>query len=112
MPQSVVSIHQGGQNSVMGGLIYGVPQIVVPGQHFERSFNADSVVRLGAGIRLEPGQFTPERLASAVQEIISDDSYRQNARQAGKTLVKLGGAKAVIDAAERLSKGWRPAIAC
>ena len=100
LPGAVVSIHHGGQNSVMKGLMHGVPQLIVPGRHFERSYNADSVVRLQAGVKLEPDQFTPERVKSWVNRFASDPAYRKNALAAGQSLLKLGGAAAVVTALE------------
>jgi UDP:flavonoid glycosyltransferase YjiC (YdhE family) len=101
LPGAVVSIHHGGQNSVMKGLIHGVPQLIVSGSHFERGYNADSVVRLGAGVKLDPGRFTPEQVKSWVNRFASDPAYREKARAAGQDLLKLGGAAAVITTLER-----------
>ena len=36
MPEAIAYINHGGQNSIMTGLIYGVPQIICPGNVFER----------------------------------------------------------------------------
>jgi UDP:flavonoid glycosyltransferase YjiC (YdhE family) len=36
MPEAVAFINHGGQNSVMTGLINGIPQIICPGNIFER----------------------------------------------------------------------------
>jgi len=37
----------------MTGLIYGVPQIICPGNVFERKYNESSIVKLNAGKMLE-----------------------------------------------------------
>lgn len=101
LPKAVVSIHHGGQNSSMKGLIYGVPQLIVSGSHFERSYNADSVVRSRAGVKIDPAQFTPETIRSWVNQFVADPSYRENAFAAGNNLRKLGGAAKVVDILER-----------
>jgi UDP:flavonoid glycosyltransferase YjiC (YdhE family) len=101
LPGAVASIHHGGQNSVMKGLIHGVPQLIVSGNHFERSYNADSVVRLQAGVKLAPDQFTAGQVKSWVNRFASDPSYRERARAAGQDLLKLGGAAEVLATLER-----------
>ena len=50
LDEAMLFINHGGQNSIIDGLIHCVPQIVVPGKVFERIYNADSLVRLTAGI--------------------------------------------------------------
>jgi uncharacterized protein (TIGR00661 family) len=96
LPSAAVFIHHGGQNSVMQGLIQGVPQIIVPGNHFERGYNADSVAQLGAGVKLESEQFSPDEVRAWMDTFAADPSYRENARAAGQNLLKLGGAGKII----------------
>jgi UDP:flavonoid glycosyltransferase YjiC (YdhE family) len=109
LPRAVASVHHGGQNSVMKGLIHGVPQIIVPGRHFERGYNADSVVRLQAGVRLDPAQFTPKQVRGWIDTFAVDPAYGKNALAAGQDLLKLGGAAAVVTALERRFTGARAA---
>jgi UDP:flavonoid glycosyltransferase YjiC (YdhE family) len=109
LPGAVVSIHHGGQNSIMKALIHGVPQLIVSGSHFERSYNADSVVRLQAGVKLDPGQFTPEQVRSWVNRFAADPAYREKARAAGEDLLKLGGAAEVLATLERKFQKAQPA---
>jgi UDP:flavonoid glycosyltransferase YjiC (YdhE family) len=109
LPGAVVSIHHGGQNSVMKALIHGVPQLIVSGSHFERGYNADSVVRLQAGVNLDPGQFTTDQVRSWVNRFAADPAYGERARSAGQELLKLGGAAAVLAALERMIQKAQPA---
>jgi len=44
LDEAVLFINHGGQNSIVDGLIHGVPQIMIPGKVFERKYNAQSVV--------------------------------------------------------------------
>jgi UDP:flavonoid glycosyltransferase YjiC (YdhE family) len=101
LAEALASIHHGGQNSVMSALVHGVPQIVVCGDHFERGYNADSVVRLGAGVKLDPGRFTPERVRAWLDVFAHDPGYRGSALAAGKGLLSLGGAAKVLETLER-----------
>jgi UDP:flavonoid glycosyltransferase YjiC (YdhE family) len=101
LPRAVAYLHHGGQNSVMKGLMHGVPQLIVSGTHFERSYNADAVVRLQTGVKLAPDQFTPEQVKSWINRFASDPTYRAKARAAGQDLLKLGGAAEVLATVER-----------
>jgi UDP:flavonoid glycosyltransferase YjiC (YdhE family) len=93
----------------MKGLIHGVPQLIVSGGHFERSYNADSVVRLQAGVKLDPGQLTPEQVKFWVNHFAADPAHREKARAAGQDLLKLGGAAEVLATLERKFQKARPA---
>lgn len=99
LPDAAAFIHHGGQNSVMTGLLHGVPQLVVPGRVFERRYNAESVRSLGAAVVMEPDELTPARLSETVTAFEKDASYRDAARRAGDALDGLGGAR---QAAEEL----------
>jgi hypothetical protein len=96
-PRAAVYINHGGQNSMMDGFLYGIPQLVCPGKVFERKYNADSVVKNGAGIAITTSEFSPDSVSKAVYRLTSNESFRTNAEKLGKSLRCLGGASAVLD---------------
>lgn len=100
MPEAVAFINHGGQNSIMTGLVNGVPQIVSPGKIFERQYNAESVSKLGAGKVLATSDFTGRQIRRLVETFEADTSYRDNARQAGENLLALGGVSKAVDILE------------
>lgn len=55
-------INHVGQNSVVQGLQYGVPQLIVPGKVFERKCNAKSVSDKGAAIVISEKEFTASEI--------------------------------------------------
>jgi UDP:flavonoid glycosyltransferase YjiC (YdhE family) len=93
-------LNHGGQNSIMDGLVYGVPQIMVPGLVFERQYNAQSVAALGAGRVLTEQDFRPEALRSILDSFEADPTVRQKGARAGEGLLALGGAARVIEVLE------------
>jgi hypothetical protein len=98
LPGALIYVHHGGQNSVVSGLLYGVPQIVCAGnKHFERQYNASSVVQVQAGVSLDAKDFTPDSLREAVRALKEDPSYAQRAREAGEKLLSLGGVKRIVE---------------
>ncbi|MPM15860.1 hypothetical protein SDC9_62234 [bioreactor metagenome] len=96
-PRTAVYINHGGQNSMMDGFLYGIPQLVCPGKVFERKYSADSVVKNGAGIAITASEFSPDTISKAVHYLTSDESFRTNAEKLGKSLRCLGGTTAVLD---------------
>lgn len=102
MPEAVAYINHGGQNSIMTGLMYGVPQIIYPGNVFERKFNASSVVNLKAGASLEVNGFSSEVIKRIVDDFINDTAYTNNSKKAGDQLIRLGGVSKAVDAIEAL----------
>lgn len=97
LPETVLFINHGGQNSIIDGLIYGVPQIICPGKVFERKYNAQSVVKNGAGIELFYKDFSAEVILKNAQKIINNKEYANNALKLGNKLVSLGGVRNVAN---------------
>lgn len=102
MPEAITYINHGGQNSIMTGLMYGVPQIVCPGKGFERRYNASSIVNLGAGVSLESSDFKAEIIKKIVKDLNEKTNYTNNAKKAGEQLLNLGGVNKAVDAIEAL----------
>ncbi|WP_027183041.1 glycosyltransferase [Desulfovibrio inopinatus] len=100
LPNGLAYINHGGQNSIMMGLIHAVPQIICPGEIFERRYNAESIVKVGAGVRISPEAFRPDILLRLITRFQNDPSYAANAETVGRWLSNLGGAGRVIDILE------------
>lgn len=96
LPEALLFINHGGQNSVIDGLIYGVPQIICAGKVFERRYNAKSVVKNGAGIEISFKEFSEEVLLSTSERILASQSYYDNALKLGKKLLSLGGTENIV----------------
>ncbi len=112
MPDAAAYINHGGQNSIMTGLLYGVPQIVCPGRVFERKYNAESIVSLGAGIRMEAEDFTADALSACMHEFEQNGFYAQNAKKAGEDLLSLGGVKSAVHAIMNLAESKKQRSKC
>lgn len=80
LPRTQVVITTGGTGTVLGSLSAGVPLVVAPAA-WDQPENAWRVAEAGAGIRLAPRQCTPERIRHAVQRILTEHAFRQNARR-------------------------------
>lgn len=100
LPQSVLYINHGGQNSVIDGLIYGVPQLICAGKVFERKYNAGSIVKIGAGLEILYKEFAGRNIKALADKIILKEKYRENALKIGKVLLSLGGTENIIHSLE------------
>jgi len=100
MPDCIAFINHGGQNSIMTGLVYGVPQIIFPGNVFERKYNARSIEKIAAGFYLDTKEFNSNMISSIVEKIELNLDYKYNAEKTGKELLKLGNVSKVVDIIE------------
>jgi len=98
LPRTCCFIHHGGQNSMADAFACGVPQVVVPGRVFERIYNAESVERVGAGIKLD--SFDPGALADACRRVIADSSFSEASLTIRQKLAECGGAMRIVSAIE------------
>lgn len=97
LPEATCFVNHGGQNSICDGLLYGVPQIVVPGKVFERKYNAKSLTDNGAGVSLDHSDFDADSLRAAAYSLIHNPETMQNALALGKKLASAGGINLLTD---------------
>lgn len=83
-----------GMNSVNESLYYEVPLVMYP-QTNEQGGVANRVTQVGAGIHLE--KTTPSAIRSAVEKVLSDDSYLKSAKVISDGFKKCSGAKGAAD---------------
>lgn len=79
-----------GMNSASEGLYFEVPLIMYP-QTAEQGGVAKRVSDVGAGIYLE--NVAPEAIRAAVEQVLENDTYRDNASKISAGFRKSGGAK-------------------
>jgi MGT family glycosyltransferase len=96
-------ITHGGMNSVHEGLYYGVPLVVVPHQ-FEQLLNGKRVAETGTGVllgaRYPYGRVTAAELRAALDKVLTDLQYRQQAERIGDTLKAAGGYPRAVEEIE------------
>ena len=97
-------VTHGGMNSVSESLANGVPMVVVP-QMGEQAIVARRVEQMGAGIRLTPGEATPERLRDAVHQLLTDARFRRQADAIRRSFVDAGGATRAAEAISKFARG-------
>ncbi len=103
LPRARCFVHHGGQNSTMDALAYCVPQVIVPGRVFERIYNAESVVRAGAGVKI--AAFDAQTLRDACQRVINEESFEASAKAIHETLAHGGGVARLVSVVEEQVEG-------
>ena len=98
LPHASCFVHHGGQNSTMDALFYGAGQVIVPGRVFERIFNAQSVERAGAGVKLD--LLEPVALKDACQHVAGDAAFAEASLALRQTLASAGGARRIVASVE------------
>ncbi len=91
LPLLDVVVTTGGTGTVLLALQLGIPLVVVPSA-WDQPENAWRVVEAGVGIRVDPRRCTPERLRAAVERVLGDPTFRQNAERFSRILARYGGA--------------------
>lgn len=95
-PRMSAVIHHGGASTVAAGLRAGVPSIVIP-FFGDQPFWGHRIADLGVGTKPIPRKkLTAERLASAIQEVITNQEIRQRAGKLGKQIQAENGIEAAV----------------
>jgi MGT family glycosyltransferase len=102
LPRADVVVTTGGTGTVLATLSAGVPLVIVP-MAWDQPENAWRVAEAGAGMRLTPGQCTPEAIRTAVERVLREQSFRQNARRLAADFARYGGAPQAANLLEDLA---------
>lgn len=94
LAQADVFLSHCGMNSVNESLYYQVPLVMYP-QTSEQGGVATRVSMLGAGIRLEKN--SPSSICEAVEQVLENPTYRENATKISEGFQKCTGAKGAAD---------------
>lgn len=103
---SDVTVFHGGSSTLMTCLACGTPAVVIPSMG-EQEDNGAVLAQSGAGIVLDKKTLTPQMLAKAVQAIVINPVYREQAAKLRTLGEKYGGARVAASLAENLVFSWR-----
>ena len=85
LPRCDCVVTVGGKATILAALEAGVPLVIVP-TSWDKPDNARRVVEASVGVRVAPRHCTPERLRRAVEHVLGEPRYRENARQIASLL--------------------------
>ncbi|KAJ4391257.1 hypothetical protein N0V93_004874 [Gnomoniopsis smithogilvyi] len=101
LPKCRILITNGGYGSVTQSLSHGVPMICA-GTSEDKKDTAARMVSVGAGVDLGTDTPSSAQIKAAVEEVLTNEKYRDNAKKVGKDLNALGGAQRVCELLEEL----------
>jgi UDP:flavonoid glycosyltransferase YjiC (YdhE family) len=89
MPHAAAMVTHGGFATTMLGLRSGLPMVLAPLFALDQHGMARRVQAVGAGIALQNGPAEPERLRSALEQLLADDAYGKAARRVADEMAQL-----------------------
>jgi UDP:flavonoid glycosyltransferase YjiC (YdhE family) len=102
-------VHHGGHGSVMTGLLFGKPAVIIP-TTTERESNARRVAGLGAGEIVMPvdgpdgeKHLDATEFGTKVSRVLNELDYLRSAQRVAESMRKFGGAAEAADQIERLA---------
>lgn len=110
LPRCSALVTTGGAGTTMAGLRAGLPLVLVP-TSWDKPEIALRMVEAGVAVRVPPRHCTPQALRAAVDEVLGDRRYRENARQIAAKLAAAPGPAGAADHIEALGAAGSPATA-
>jgi MGT family glycosyltransferase len=92
----------GGPGTLLAALQAGIPVVIVP-FNWDHPETGWRVAETGAGIRLAPKECTPDRMRDAVERVLYEPSFRQNAQRLAASFARCGGPARAAELLEGLS---------
>jgi len=103
-PRVSVVVHHGGASTTAAGLKAGVPSIIIP-FFGDQPFWGRRVAELGVGANPIPRKkLTAERLANAIQEVVTNEAMRQRAAKLGKQIQTENGIARSVEIINQLER--------
>jgi UDP:flavonoid glycosyltransferase YjiC (YdhE family) len=100
LPEAAGVLFHGGQGTAMASLFHAVPAVAVPGQNYERRYNADRLRSLGCGLHASVLDLRPRALSGLLARIVEDQGMRDAAGEARAALRRLPGCAGAMDIIE------------
>jgi MGT family glycosyltransferase len=97
--QASVCITHSGVNTVLESLAQGVPQVAIP-VSFDQPGIAARIAHHKTGLVASLDKLNTANLSTLVGEVLSDATYRDNARRIQKAIVKANGLSVAADLIE------------
>ena len=103
-PRVSAVVHHGGASTTAAGLKAGVPSVIIP-FFGDQPFWGQRIADLGVGAKPIPRkQLTAERLANAIQEVVTNEDIRQRAAKLGKQIQTENGIESAVEIFNELEK--------
>ncbi len=102
LPRCAALVHHGGIGTTAQAMAGGVPQIIMPFSH-DQPDNADRANKLGVARAIPPRDFTAERVARVLSEMLDDSMVRDSCRAVAKRFEKCDAIARTCELVEELT---------
>jgi UDP:flavonoid glycosyltransferase YjiC (YdhE family) len=100
LPACAAVISHAGSGTTLGALAHGLPQVLLP-QGADQFINTERCEAAGLARGLLPGATTPDAIRSALNDVLTDESYRANV---GHVRAEMHGAMSRDDAVRLIER--------
>ncbi|TRV45989.1 MAG: glycosyl transferase family 1 [Microcystis panniformis Mp_MB_F_20051200_S9] len=101
LQKASLTICHSGTNTVLESLFYGVPIVAIPIAN-DQGGVATRIAWSGVGKFITPSSLTTDRLRRAIQEVLTQPSYQENALRLKTAIQKAGGVPRAVDIIEEV----------
>jgi zeaxanthin glucosyltransferase len=99
LKQTSICVTHAGLNTVLESLTQGVPQVAVP-VTFDQPGVAARIAHHQTGVVTSLDKFTADHLSTLLDEVLTDSTYRDNARKLQKAIADANGLSVAADLIE------------
>jgi UDP:flavonoid glycosyltransferase YjiC (YdhE family) len=100
LKQASVCITHAGLNTVLESLAQGVPQVAIP-VTYDQPGVAARIANKQTGVVTSLDKLTAEHLSALLNEVLSNSTYRDNARSLQKAIAEANGISVAADLVEQ-----------
>jgi MGT family glycosyltransferase len=100
LSRATLTLTHAGLNTVLDSLTCGVPLVAVP-ITYEQPAIASRVAWCCAGRVIPFSKLNAQRLRAAIEQVLTDSSYKLNAQRVRASIEEAGGVKRAADLIER-----------
>jgi UDP:flavonoid glycosyltransferase YjiC (YdhE family) len=101
-PHADAFVNHGGYGGFQLAMSHGLP-VIIAGGITDKPENAARAEWAGVGIDLETNKPSPELIKQAVQQVLSNEKYRQKAKEIAEEMTKFDAIGTVVKNIEELS---------
>jgi UDP:flavonoid glycosyltransferase YjiC (YdhE family) len=101
LPSTSVIVTHAGHGVVTASLAHGVPLVCLPNVPSDQPGLAAQLERLGAARMLDGDLATPDNIATAVNDVLTNPSYTQAARRLSRAIADASGVSGAVRVLER-----------
>ncbi|ATY11992.1 activator-dependent family glycosyltransferase [Amycolatopsis sp. AA4] len=103
LPTCAAVLHHGGAGTIGNAVVHGVPQLVIPGNMWDKAGLADRLAGQGAGLVLEHEQVSAAHLREQLLRLLEEPSFATAAEKVRAQVREVPAPAQVVPELERLA---------